>query len=120
VGRLGVTAGLAGQAGDGALVDLEQPAGLADAAAVLEVLQHGQRLVGAEVAVEQRGALALGEAPLAALAVQQAARLARPVEAAGGDVATAAFAVPGAVGVEAAEAGEVFHEHNHPGDTGRA
>src|SRR5262249_41083421 len=84
--------------------------GLADAAAVLEVLQHGEGLAGGQVAVKRGGPFALGEALLAGLAVEQPARLARPVEAARGDVAGAALAVIGALGVEATKAREVFHE----------
>jgi hypothetical protein len=108
VGRPGVLARLAAQPRDGVAVDADESLGLADAAAVLEVGQGGagHRLV--EAAGEQRGPLALGEAGLAGLAVEQAAAV-RAVAGADGDVGAAALAVFDAVAVEAAEAGEVFH-----------
>src|SRR5215210_7023557 len=79
VSRPGLVAGLTPQPHDGALVDLDQPAGLSDAAALLQMLQHGGGLVGGQVAVEQGGAFAFGEASLTGLAPQQAARLGWPV-----------------------------------------
>src|SRR5689334_6369573 len=103
---LGVVAGPQGVADDGVLADADQPAGLADADALLEVGQDRGGLVGGQAAAEERGALALGEAGLAGAAVQQAAPL-LAVAAAGGEVAVAALAVVGAVGVLAAEAAQV-------------
>jgi hypothetical protein len=114
VGRPGVIAGLSPQAHDGVLRDLDQAAGLADAAAVTAVLQHGESLIGGQVAVEAGGALAFGETLQAAFTVEQAARPAGPVEAARGDVASGALALLGTVRVEAAEAREVVHEQQPP------
>src|SRR5262249_54023373 len=68
---LGVLAGQAGQAPDGVLVDADQACGLADAAAVGEVLQDRQERVARQAGVEQRRALAFGEAVLAATPGQQ-------------------------------------------------
>jgi hypothetical protein len=118
VGILGVLAGLAGQARDGVPVDPDESLGLADAAALAEVGEDGvgDRIV--EAAVEQGGALALGEAPLARLAVEEAA-VVGAVAGADGDVALAALAVLGAVGIEAAEQVKVFHDHVQ-GFAGRA
>jgi hypothetical protein len=70
---LGVAAGLEGEADDGVLADPDQAGGLADADALGEVGQDGEGLVGGQAGVEQGRALALGEAGLAGLAVQQAA-----------------------------------------------
>src|SRR5262249_24061231 len=92
VGRLGVLAGQPPQARGGAAVAADEPFGVADAAPLLEVGQDGARLVVVEPAGEERRALALGEAPLAGLAVQQAAVVAA-VAGADGDVALAALAV---------------------------
>jgi hypothetical protein len=108
VGGAGVVAGPLAQPHDGVAVDADEPLGLADAAAVAEVLKHGQRLVLRQAAGEQRRAVALGEASLARLAVEQAALL-RAVAGADGDVAPAALAVAVTIGVEAAEPREVVH-----------
>ena len=101
-----MVAGAEGVADDGVLADADQAAGLADADAFLEVGQDRGGLVVGQAAAEERGALALGEAGLAGLAVQQAALVAA-VAAADGEVAAAAPAVVGAVGVLAAEATQV-------------
>ena len=117
VGSLGVRPGLAAEPHHGVLVDVEQPAGLADAATILEVLQDGQGLVRREVAVEQRRTLALREALLAGAAVQQAPRPAGAIAAAHADVAGAAAAPVGTGGVEAAKVREVVHEQESPPGT---
>jgi hypothetical protein len=95
------------QAHDGVAVDAQPALGLADAAALLEVGQDGARLVVVEPAAEKGGALALGEAPLTGLAVEQAAL--RAVAGADGDVASAARAVALALGVKATEAPPIVH-----------
>jgi hypothetical protein len=105
---LGVGAGEAAEAGDGGTADAGEPAGLADAAAVGDVGQHGPGLVRGQAAVEQRGALALGEPGLARAAVEESA----PVGAvAGTDRQVAGPALPGlgAAGAQAAEVAEVIH-----------
>jgi len=76
--------------------------------------EHGQGLVVGKVAAEQGRALAVGEAGLTALAVQQAA-LVLAVAGADGQVAVAPLAVVGAAGVEAAEAAQVVVHADHPG-----
>lgn len=96
-------------AGDGFAVHLAQPPGLADAAPLGDVLQDGADLPGVEVGAEQRGALALGEAGLAAPAPGHAAGLAGAVAAGHGQVSGAALAVVGAAGIQAAEEGQVVH-----------
>ena len=88
----GVRAGGAGQAADRVLADADQPRRLADAAAVGEVAQDGQELVAGQAAVEQRGALALGEAVLAGAAVEQSVLPGGAVVGADGEVAPPALA----------------------------
>ena len=114
MGGLGVLAGQQGQPGDGVLVDPDQPGGLADAAALGEVLQDRQDLVVRELGVEQRRPLELGEPGLAGVAVEQAVvGLAEVV--ADREVAGAAPAVVGAVGVLAAEAARSSVGMSRPG-----
>jgi hypothetical protein len=61
----------AGQSDDGIGIDADQASGGADAAALVEVLEHGESLLLGEMAVEQGRALTLGETILAGLAVEQ-------------------------------------------------
>src|SRR5262249_38027056 len=96
----GVVAGQQGVAGGRVLVDAHQPPRLADAAALLRVLQQRQGLLRRQSAVEQGRPLALGEAGLAGAAAEQAA-LVGAVAAGDGEVAGAAPAAVGAGGVEA-------------------
>jgi hypothetical protein len=103
----GVAAGGRRVGGDGVLADADQPAGLAHAAALGQVRQHGGRLLGRQAGVEQRRALALGEAGLAGAAAQQAPAV-RAVAGRHRQVAGAALAVVGAVAVQAAEAAQVI------------
>src|SRR5262249_51073775 len=114
---LGVVAGEQGVAADGVLVDAGEPAGLADADALGEVAEDVEDLVGRQAGVEQRRALAPGEARPAGAAVQQAEVL-RPVVAADGEVAVPALAVVGAIRVLAAEWREVVHGIQEPRSTG--
>ncbi|MNC92885.1 hypothetical protein D3C83_93960 [compost metagenome] len=72
------------------------------------MLQERDDLVLRQAGVEQRGALALGEAGLAALAVEQASAV-LAVAHADGEVAVVTLAVVGAVAVLAAEGTQVVH-----------
>jgi hypothetical protein len=110
----GVAAGAVGQAADGVLADADQACGLADAAAVGEMAEDAEQFVLGQAGVEERGALAFGEAGLAGLAVQQAAGIAA-VAHADGEVAGVAAAVVRAIGVLAAEAAEVIHGRRSKG-----
>jgi hypothetical protein len=103
----GVPAGEQGVAGDGVLADAGQPAGLAHAAAVGQVGEDGGGRRRRQAGVEQRGALALGEAGLAGAAAEQTA-VVEAVAHGHGEVAVPALAVVGAVGVQAAEAAQVI------------
>jgi len=106
---LGVLAGQFGQPHDGVLIDTDQPARLANATAIGQVLQDGQGLVPGEARIEQGGGLAFGEAGLAGPAVEQTVLLVAAVVGTDGEVVLAPLAVQGAVGVLAAEAAEVVH-----------
>jgi hypothetical protein len=105
----GVRAGLEGQSGDGVLADADQPRGLSGAAAVGEVGEDGEDLVARQSGVEEGSALAFAEAVLAGRAVEESVLLLGAIAHTDGEVAVAAKAVVGAVGVEAAEAAEVVH-----------
>jgi hypothetical protein len=109
VGVPGVLPGLACQSHDGVAVDADESLGLADPVALDEVLEDGDGRLGGQVRVEQRGALALGEAGLAGVAVEQADPAAFAVMIADREVAAAALAVERAIGVLAAEAREIVH-----------
>lgn len=112
-----MAAGLEGVANDGVFIDARQASGLADAAAVLEVLEDGHGFVVGESCAEQGGALALGEALLAGAAGEHAALL-RAVAEGDAEVALAAQAVVKALGVLAAEEVKVFHEGRSPKEVG--
>ena len=99
-------AGPGDEARDSVLAHADQAAGGPGAAALAEMLQDVEGLGIRQSALLQDGPLALGEAVLAAAAVEEPA-LVRAVAGADGEVAGVAFAVPGAIGVEAAEAGQV-------------
>jgi hypothetical protein len=103
----GVVPGPQAVANDGVLVHADQPAGLAYADPLGNVVQHGDDLVLGQAGAEQGGALALGEARLAGPAAEQAALLGA-VACGGGQVSLAALAVVGAVGVLAAEGTQVL------------
>jgi hypothetical protein len=109
VSVVGVIAGQPGEPDDRVAVDTDEALGLSDAAALAEVLEHGAGLVLGQVGVEQGRALALGEAVLAAVAVEQPDVVLLAVAGADGEVAGAPMAVEWAVGVLAAEANEVVH-----------
>jgi hypothetical protein len=108
-----------GQADDRIAVDLDQACGLSDAAALGEVLQHGAYFLFGQVRLEQRCALALGEAVFAGVAVEQPDVVLFAVAAANREVSGIALAEQGAIGFLAAEAREVVHGWKTPGGPGR-
>jgi hypothetical protein len=116
VGLAGVRTGAQGVAGDGVFIDAGQACGLADPTAVLEVLEDGEGLALREAGGEQGGALALGEAPLAGAADEQAALLAVAVAEADAEVPLAAQAVVLTVRVLAAEQVQLVHAAPQLGD----
>jgi hypothetical protein len=106
VGGLGVPAGQQRQPRDGVLVDPDQPGGLADAAALGQVMQDSEDLVVGEPGSEERRPLELGEPGLANPVVEEAMTgLAEVVD--DQDVVPTPSAVGIAVGVLAAEVREV-------------
>jgi hypothetical protein len=105
----GMLPGPLGQADDRIGVDVDQAAGLPDAAAFAEVVEDRAGLLLGEMAMEQRRALALGEAVFAGLAVEQPDVVALAVAGADREVAGVAAAEEGAIGILAAEAREVVH-----------
>src|SRR4051812_33992909 len=98
-----------GQSSDGVGIDADQASGASDTTALVEVLEHGESRLFREVAVEQSRALALGEAVLAGLAVEQSDVALLAIAGADREVPGVARAVEGALGVLTAEACEVVH-----------
>ena len=90
-------------------MDADEPSGGADAAALVEVLEDGVGLLRGQVAAVERRALAFGEAGPAGVAVELTELLVLAESAADREVTGAALAVERAVGILAAEAGEVVH-----------
>jgi hypothetical protein len=115
VGLSGVATGLEGVADNGVLIDARQAGRLADAAAVLEVLEDGEGFVVGQSCAEQCGALTLGEALLAGAAGEHAALLWAVTEG-HAEIVLAAQAVVRALGILAAEQVKVFHEGQSPKD----
>jgi hypothetical protein len=107
------------QADDRIAVDLDQASCLSDAAALGEVLKHGAGFLIGQVGVEQRRAVALREAVLTGVAVEQADVVGFAVAVANGEVSRVALAEQAAIGFLAAEASEVVHRLKTPGGPGR-
>src|SRR5512143_109937 len=100
---LGMGTGQTAVAGDRVPMHAHEPLGLADAVALGDVVQdRGDGLLG-QAGAEQRGALALGEASLARVAVEQSELLLFAVVAADREVFSAPSALVWAVGIQAAE-----------------
>src|SRR5262245_5154568 len=90
-------------------MDADEPLGLADAAPLGDVLQHGVGLLRRQVGAEQRGALAFGEPIAAGAAAEESDRRGFAVVSADGEVSPAADPMIGALGIQAAEPREVVH-----------
>jgi hypothetical protein len=106
---VGVITGGSGRSDDGVAMDPDEAFGLADAIALGEVMEHGAGLLVGEPAIEQRRALALGEAGLAGVAIEQTDVIPLAVAGAHREVTGPSSAVEGAVGILATEAGEIVH-----------
>jgi hypothetical protein len=102
------------QADDGIGVDVDEAAGLSDAAALGKVLEQGAGLLRGQVGMEQSCPLALGEAVLAGVAIEQADVILCAVAGADGEIAGVPLAVEDAIGLLAAEASEVVHGIGSP------
>jgi len=96
--------------GHGVGGDPAEPAGLADATALGDVLQDGLGLAGGEPGVEEGCAGALGEAGLAGGASEHASGLLGAVAEVHGEVSGPPLGVIGAGRIQATEAGQVIHE----------
>src|SRR5262249_29385631 len=112
VGLLGVGAGPQGVADDRVFIDAGQPCGLADAAAVLQVLEDAEGLVVGQSRAEAGTRSAFREACLAGATDEQAALFAGAITEADTKVVTAAQPIIGAVGVLTAKEAEVVHERH--------
>lgn len=102
------------QADDGIGVDVDQAPGLSNAAAFTEVVEHRAGLLLGQMAVEQGRALALGEAVLTGLAVEQTDVVVLAEAGADREIAGVAPAEEGAIGFLTAEAREVVHGTEAP------
>src|SRR5512143_4090381 len=96
---VGVLPGGAGQSDDGVAMDTDQSSGGADAAALVEVLEHRVGLLLGQMAAVERRAFAFGEAGPAGVAVELPELLVLAVVAADREVADVAPAVERTVGM---------------------
>jgi hypothetical protein len=106
---VGMVASSSGQADDGVAMDTNEAAGLSDAVALGEVMEHGLGLLVGHAVLEQWRPLAFGEAGLAGVAVEQSDVVVLAVAIADGEVSGPASPVGRAVGILAAEAREIIH-----------
>jgi hypothetical protein len=105
----GVLAGQPAQAADRVAIHAAEPPGLADAAALGDVLQDRFGPLRGEPGVEQGRPLPLGAPGLAGAASEHPTLLLGAVAAGHGQVSGPPLAVLGAVGIQAAEARQVVH-----------
>ncbi len=106
---VGMGPGGAGQSDDGVAMDADEAPGGADAAPLVEVFEHREGLLLGQMAAVERGALALGEAGPAGVAVELPELLVLAESAADREVTGVASTVERTFGILAAEAGEVVH-----------
>jgi hypothetical protein len=101
--------GEAGQSDDGVAMDADESSGGADAAALVEMVEHRVGLLLGQMAAVERRALAFGGAGPAGVAVELSELLVLAESAADREVAGVASPVERTVRVLAAEAREVVH-----------
>jgi len=106
---VGVIASDPAQAADRTTIDLAEPAGLTDAASLGDMLQDRVSFLRWESGVEEGCSLSLREASLTSLTAEHASGLARAIATGHREISCSAFAVFGALGIQAAEAREVVH-----------
>jgi hypothetical protein len=106
---LGLLAGDQSQPDYRVFVDTHQAAGLADAAAFLQMLEDREGFVLGELAVVQGRTLTFGEAFLAGAAGEDTAFLVGAIAEANPKIVQAAAAVVGTLRILAAEGFEVVH-----------
>ncbi len=99
--------GHATQPHDGVAVGADEASGPSDAVALDQVLEDRDGLLRRQAGMEQRGALAFGEACVARLAVEQADMPSLSIAITDREVAGIASAVERAIRVQAAEVGEI-------------
>jgi hypothetical protein len=104
-----MVAGLAGIAGHGVTVDSHEPLGLADPAALGDMLQDCRGLLLGQVGMEQWSSLAFGESVAAGPTTKEANRAILAIVFADGEVFSAPEAMVGAPEIQAAEPREVIH-----------
>jgi hypothetical protein len=113
VGLAGVGGRLGGVAYDGIFIDAGEARRLADAAAVVQVLEDGEGSVVGQAGAEQGGAGALGEAALAGATGEHAAAV-LAIPKGNAEVVVVTQAVVRTVGILTAESSEVVHEQIPP------
>jgi len=106
---VGVIASDPAQAADRTTIDLAEPAGLTDAASLGDMLQDRFDFLRRQPGVEQWCSFPLREASLANPAAEHASGLLRAIATGHREISCSAFAVFGALGIQAAEAREVVH-----------
>jgi hypothetical protein len=106
---VGMSTGEATVAGHRIPIDMAEPSSLADAVALLDVLENRLDFGSGDAGVEEWGALAFGEAGFAGAATKHAFGLVGAVTMADGEVFEVSLAVVRAVRIEAAEARQDIH-----------
>jgi hypothetical protein len=109
----GVLARLEGVADHGVFIDPRQAGCLADAAAVLQVLEDSEGLVVGKLGAEQGGAFAFGEAGLASAAGEHPPAFAGAVAEADAEITFAMQTIVRAIRILTAKEIQVFHEQHH-------
>jgi hypothetical protein len=114
---VGLLAAQSAVTADGVTVHPAEASGLADATPLVEMVHDGVDLLGREPGSEEDRALALGEAVQAGAAAEHAPGLVGAVATGHREVSRPAFAVVGALGIQATEPREVVHDvtpQKHP------
>ena len=109
---------LQGEPGDGPSPDPAEPGRLPDAAALMDVMEDRLGLLRRQGGGEECGPLAFGEAGLAGAASEEAPGLVGPVAIDDVEISRTPLAPFGAVGIQAAEDGEVVHDAPPSGHLG--
>ena len=107
MGVPGVLSGLACQSHDGVAVDADEALGLANAVALDQVFEDGDRPLRGHTGMGQRRTFAPGEARLSRLAVEPSDVVMLAVTAADREIPGVASAVERAIGIQAAGVREV-------------
>jgi hypothetical protein len=106
----GMSAGDDRQTHDGVFVNPDETAGLAHAAALLQMLQDREGFLLGKFGAVQRRAFAFRETGLAGATGEDTAFFIGPISKANAQVVAATLAIVGTVGVLAAEVFQVVHD----------